>query len=80
MGIKDEDFKKAGVEIKNSSKEVLESCNLLIKVNSPQDDEIKNSVKSNCPKVQIQNRPLDIAQDETSTEEVINFFLDEFLL
>ena len=42
LGIKDEDFKKAGVEIKNSSKEVLESCNLLIKVNCPQDDEIKN--------------------------------------
>jgi len=42
LGIKDEDFKKAGVEIKNSSKEVLESCNLLIKVNCPQEDEIKN--------------------------------------
>ena len=26
LGIKDEDFKKAGVEIKNSSKEVLETC------------------------------------------------------
>ena len=42
LGIKDEDFKKAGVEIKKSSKEVLESCNLLIKVNCPQEDEIKN--------------------------------------
>ena len=42
LGIKDEDFKKAGVEIKNTSKEVLETCNLLIKVNCPQNDEINN--------------------------------------
>ena len=32
IGIKDEEFKKAGVEIKNSSNEVLNSCNLLIKL------------------------------------------------
>ena len=42
LGIKDEDFKKVGAEIKNSSKEVLDSCNLLIKVNCPQDEEINN--------------------------------------
>ena len=42
LGIKDEDFKRAGVEIKSSSKEVLETCNLLIKVNFPQNDEINN--------------------------------------
>ena len=33
IGIKDEDYAKAGVEIKNSFKEVLNSCDLLIKVN-----------------------------------------------
>ncbi len=42
LGIKDEDFKKVGVEIKDSSKEVLKSCNLLIKVNYPREDEISN--------------------------------------
>ena len=42
LGIKDEDFKKVGVEIKDSSKEVLKSCNLLIKVNYPREDEINN--------------------------------------
>ena len=42
LGIKDEEFKKIGVEIKDSSNEVLNSCNLLIKVNCPMDDEIHN--------------------------------------
>ena len=42
IGIKDEEFKKAGVEIKNSSNEVLNSCNLLIKVNCPSENEINN--------------------------------------
>ena len=47
LGIKDEDFKKAGGEIKNSSKEVVETCNLLIKVNCPQNDEINNLKEKN---------------------------------
>ena len=42
IGFKDNDFEKAGVEIKNSSNEVINSCNLLIKVNCPNNDEIKN--------------------------------------
>ncbi len=40
IGIKDEEFEKVGVDIKNSSKEVLNSCNLLIKVNCPLESEI----------------------------------------
>ncbi len=40
IGIKDEEFKNLGVEIKDSFKEVLSSCNLLIKVNCPSEDEI----------------------------------------
>ena len=35
IGIKDKDYEDVGVEIKNSSNEVLSSCNLLIKVNCP---------------------------------------------
>ena len=42
IGIKDEEFKKMGVEIKGSSSEVLTSCNLLMKVNCPSDSEISN--------------------------------------
>ena len=40
IGIKDEEFQNLGVEIKNSFKEVLSSCNLLIKVNCPSEEEI----------------------------------------
>tara|TARA_B100001564_G_scaffold353371_1_gene362190 strand:+ start:63 stop:1160 length:1098 start_codon:yes stop_codon:yes gene_type:complete len=42
IGIRDEDFKKSGVEIKNSSRDVLNSCKLLIKVNCLSDEEIDN--------------------------------------
>ena len=42
IGIQDEEYEKLGVEIKKSSKEVLENCNLLTKVNCPSDDEISN--------------------------------------
>ena len=38
----DEEYKKVGVEIKKSSKEVFNNCNLLAKVNCPSDDEISN--------------------------------------
>ena len=42
IGIQDEEYKNVGVEIKNSSKEVLDNCNLLVKVNCPSDEEISN--------------------------------------
>ena len=37
IGIQDDEYKKVGVEIKNTSKEVLNTCNLLTKVNLPSD-------------------------------------------
>ena len=40
IGIIDKEYEAVGVEIKNSSKEVLNNCNLLTKVNCPSDDEI----------------------------------------
>ena len=42
LGIKDSEYKNAGVEIKNSSNEVISSCDLLIKVNCPTEKEISN--------------------------------------
>ena len=42
LGISDTQYKDVGVEIKNSSKEVLETCKLLAKVNCPSDEEILN--------------------------------------
>ena len=42
IGIKDKEYEAIGAEIKNSSKEVLDYCNLLTKVNCPSDEEIAN--------------------------------------
>ena len=40
LGIQDNDYKKVGVEIKNSSNEVLNSSKAIIKVNCPSENEI----------------------------------------
>jgi H+-translocating NAD(P) transhydrogenase subunit alpha len=42
IGITDKEYETLGVKIKNSSKEVLNNCNLLTKVNCPSDEEISN--------------------------------------
>ncbi len=42
LGIKDQDFQNVGVEVKNSPKEVYDSCKLIIKVNCPSNNEISN--------------------------------------
>ncbi len=46
LGIQDSHYKEVGVEIKNSSDEVLNLCNLLMKVNCPSTNEI-NKLKEN---------------------------------
>ena len=46
LGIDDNDYSNVGVEIKPSSKEVLNSSDLIMKVNCPQEDEI-GSLKDN---------------------------------
>ena len=42
LGIHDKEYESKGVEIKDSSNDVLNSCNLLIKVNCPSKEEITN--------------------------------------
>ena len=42
LGINDDEYKNFGVEIKDSPKEVLNSSNLIVKVNCPSEDEISN--------------------------------------
>ena len=42
IGVEDSEYKNVGVEIKSSSKEVLDHCDLLLKVNCPSDEEIIN--------------------------------------
>ena len=46
LGIGDNNYKDAGAEIKSSSSEVLNLCNLLIKVNCPPENEI-SQIKEN---------------------------------
>ena len=42
LGIQDNEYSNIGVEIRNSASEVLNYCNLLIKVNCPKENEINN--------------------------------------
>ena len=42
LGISDEDYKKEGVNFYDSPSEILKNSNLILKVNCPSDDEIKN--------------------------------------
>jgi len=42
IGVEDSEYKNVGVEIKSSSKEVLDHCDLLLKVNCPSEEEILN--------------------------------------
>ena len=42
LGVNDDEFKKHGVQILETSKEILSKNNLLLKVNCPDEDEIKN--------------------------------------
>ena len=42
IGIKDKEYENVGVEIKDSTKEVFDSCDLLTKVDCPSDNEILN--------------------------------------
>jgi H+-translocating NAD(P) transhydrogenase subunit alpha len=42
IGIKDKEYANVGAEIKDSLNEVISSCDLLIKVNCPSDNEISN--------------------------------------
>ena len=46
LGLKDDEYKKNGVEIKNDASEVLSSSNLILKVNCPSNEEI-NLIKDN---------------------------------
>ena len=40
LGIHDDEYKNIGVEVKSTSKDVLNSCNLITKVNCPSEEEI----------------------------------------
>ena len=46
LGISDEDYKKEGVNFYDSSSEILKNSDLILKVNCPTEDEIKNLKKN----------------------------------
>ena len=45
LGIADDEYKNKGVSLESSAKEVLEKCEIILKVNCPSNDEI-NSIKN----------------------------------
>ena len=54
LGIDDKEYKNTGVEIKSSSDEVLNTSNLIIKVNFPTENEI-NTLKDNTILIGMMN-------------------------
>ena len=75
IGIKDEDYKNAGAEMKNSSKEVLDNSDLLVKVNCPSDEEI-SSLKSKSILIGILNP----STNKNKLNEIIKKKIDIFSL
>jgi len=66
LGITDEEYKNKGANFYNSAKKILEKSEIILKVNSPSDDEI-NSIKS---------KSILIGQfDPLSNKEIINKLL-----
>ena len=59
LGINDNEYKEIGVEIKSSSKEVLNSSDLITKVNCPSEDEIK-TLKDNTIIIGMLNQKIKI--------------------
>ncbi len=78
LGIKDENYTKVGVKILNSSDEILNSCDLLIKVNCPPEKEI---IKLNEKQIII--GMLNPAKNKNQIREILrkkmNIFSLEFL-
>ena len=67
LGVKDEDYEKIGVEIKSSSSEVLNSSNLIIKVNCPSESEI-DILKENTILIGMLNP----SKNKNQIEKIIN--------
>ncbi len=78
LGLKDEEYLKAGVEIKNSSSEVLKSSNLIIKVNCPSENEI-NILKENTILIGMLNPSKNKNQINKIIDKKIKLFSLELL-
>ena len=78
IGIKDSEYTKVGVEIKNSSKEVLDHCDVLLKVNCPSDEEITN-LKDKTILIGVLNPSKNKDRLKEIVKKNINIFSLEFL-
>ena len=78
LGISDNEFKKNGVEIKDSSKEVFNSSNLIIKVNCPSESEI-NILKDDTILIGMLNPSKNKNQINKIIEKNIKIFSLELL-
>ena len=78
IGITDKEYKNVGVEIKNSSKEVLDSCVLLTKVNCPSDSVI-SELKENTIIIGIFNPSKNQNKLKELVKKNINVFSLELL-
>ena len=75
LGIQDDEYKNIGVEIKNSSAEVLNSSNLVAKVNCPADEEI-NILKENTILIGMLNP----SKNKNQIDKIINKKIKPFSL
>ena len=75
LGINDNDYKDIGVEVKDSLKEVLNTCNLLTKVNCPLEDEI-TILKENTILVGMLNP----SKNKNQIDKIINKKIKPFSL
>ena len=78
LGINDNEYKKIGVEIKNSCREVLDSSNLIVKVNCPSDEEI-GILRDNTILVGMLNPSKNKNQIDRIIDKNINLFSLELL-
>ena len=73
LGIVDDDYRNIGVDIKDSSQEVLNSSNLIIKVNCPSENEI-NILKENTILIGMFNPSKNKKQIDKIIDKKIKFF------
>jgi len=78
IGIQDSEYKNVGVEINNSSNEILKKCNLLLKVNCPSNEEISN-LKDKTILVGIFNPSKNQSKFKEILKKNINIFSLELL-
>ena len=78
LGINDDEFKKHGVQILETSKEILSKNNLLLKVNCPNEDEIRN-IQTNSILVGMINNKNDIQKIKNILSKKVKIFSLELL-